>query len=37
MSFECFKRYLDPHAPYLFEVNVHNWGKSMINQEISTG
>lgn len=34
MSFECFKRYLDPHLPYLFEVNVHNWGESLINKEI---
>ncbi len=34
MSFECFQRYLDPHVPYLFEVNVHNWGESLINKEI---
>ena len=34
MSFECFKRYLDPHVPHLFEVNVHNWGESMINPEL---
>lgn len=34
MSFECFKRYLDPHVPYLFEVNVHNWGESMINKDL---
>lgn len=34
MSFECFKRYLDPHLPYLFEVNLHNWGESMINPEL---
>lgn len=34
MSFECFKKYLDPHVPYLFEVNVHNWGESLINKEI---
>lgn len=34
MSFECFQRYLEPHLPYLFEVNVHNWGESLINPEI---
>ena len=34
MSLECFKRYLDPHVPYLFEVNVHNWGESMINPDL---
>jgi MoaA/NifB/PqqE/SkfB family radical SAM enzyme len=34
MSLECFKRYLDPHVPYLFEVNVHNWGESMINKDL---
>lgn len=34
MSLECFKRYLEPHAPYLFEVNCHNWGESLINEEI---
>lgn len=34
MSLECFKRYLDPHVPYLFEVNCHNWGESLINENI---
>lgn len=34
MSIECFKRYLDPHLPYLFEVNVHNWGESLLNPDI---
>lgn len=34
MSLDCFKRYLDPHVPYLFEVNVHNWGESMINPDL---
>ena len=34
MSFECFKRYIDPHIPYLFEVNVHNWGESLLNPEV---
>jgi len=34
MSFECFKRYFDPHAPYLFEVYLHNWGESLINKDV---
>lgn len=34
MSFDQFKRYLDPHTPYLFEVIMHNWGESMINKDI---
>jgi hypothetical protein len=34
MSLDCFKRYLDPHVPYLFEVNCHNWGESLINEDI---
>jgi MoaA/NifB/PqqE/SkfB family radical SAM enzyme len=34
MSFDCFKTYLDPHVPYLFELNLHNWGESMINRDL---
>jgi MoaA/NifB/PqqE/SkfB family radical SAM enzyme len=34
MSLDCFKRYLDPHVPYLFEVNCHNWGESLINEAV---
>ena len=34
MTLDCFKRYLDPHVPYLFEVNCHNWGESLINDDI---
>lgn len=34
MSLDCFKRYLDPHLPYLFEVIMHNWGESMINKDL---
>ncbi len=34
MPFDAFKRYLDPHIPYLFEVIMHNWGESMINKEL---
>lgn len=34
MSFEDFKRYFDPHAPYLFEVYMHNWGESLINKDV---
>lgn len=34
LSFEDFKHYFDPHAPYLFEVILHNWGESLINKEV---
>jgi MoaA/NifB/PqqE/SkfB family radical SAM enzyme len=34
LSLEHFKRYFDPHAPYLFEVYMHNWGESLINKEV---
>ena len=34
LSFDCFKRYFDPHAPYLFEVYLHNWGESLMNKDI---
>ncbi len=33
MSFDDFKRYFDPHIPYLFEAYLHNWGESLINKE----
>lgn len=34
LSFEHFKRYFDPFAPYLFEANLHNWGESFLNKEV---
>ncbi len=34
MSFECFKRYLDPHIPYLFELNLYNWGEPLMNKDV---
>jgi MoaA/NifB/PqqE/SkfB family radical SAM enzyme len=34
LSFECFKKYFDPHAPYLFECILHNWGESLLNKGI---
>ncbi len=33
MSLDCFKRYFDPHVPYLFEVYLHNWGESLLNKQ----
>ncbi len=33
MSLDCFKRYFDPHIPYLFEVYLHNWGESLLNKQ----
>ncbi len=34
LSLECFKRWFDPHAPYLFEVSLHNWGESLLNPDL---
>ncbi len=34
LSFEHFKQYFDPFAPYLFETNMHNWGESLLNKEV---
>lgn len=34
LSFEHFKHYFDPHAPYLFETYLHNWGESLINKDV---
>lgn len=34
MSFQCFKTYLDPNVPYLFEVILHNWGESLLNKDL---
>jgi MoaA/NifB/PqqE/SkfB family radical SAM enzyme len=34
LSLEDFRRYLDPHAPYLFEVYLHNWGESLLNKDV---
>ena len=33
MSLDCFKRYFDPHVPFLFEVYLHNWGESLLNKQ----
>ncbi|MGB3555993.1 MAG: radical SAM protein [Jannaschia sp.] len=33
MSLDCFKRYFDPHVPYLFEAYLHNWGESLLNKQ----
>lgn len=34
MSLDCFKHYFDPHAPFLFEAYLHNWGESLINKDL---
>jgi MoaA/NifB/PqqE/SkfB family radical SAM enzyme len=34
LSFEHFRHYFDPFAPYLFEVYLHNWGESLLNKEV---
>lgn len=34
LSVEHFKRYFNPHAEYLFEVILHNWGESFINKNV---
>jgi MoaA/NifB/PqqE/SkfB family radical SAM enzyme len=34
MTLDCFRRWLEPHVPYLFEVNCHNWGESLINEAV---
>jgi len=34
MSFECFRRYFDPHIPYVFELYLHNWGESLMNKDV---
>lgn len=34
LSLEHFKKYFDPHIPYLFEVYMHNWGESLINKQV---
>jgi MoaA/NifB/PqqE/SkfB family radical SAM enzyme len=34
LSLEHFKRYFDPFAPYLFEINMHNWGESLLNKNV---
>lgn len=32
MSLDCFRRWFDPHAPWLFEAYLHNWGESLLNK-----
>lgn len=34
LSFEHFKKYFDPHIPFIFETYLHNWGESLINKEV---
>ena len=34
LALDNFKRYIDPHLPYLLEVNLHNWGESLLNKEV---
>lgn len=34
LSFEHFKKYFEPHIPYVFELYLHNWGESLINKEV---
>lgn len=34
MSFDHFKKYFDPFAPYLFEAYMHNWGESLLNKQV---
>ena len=34
LSFEHFKQYFDPFAPYLFEAYLHNWGESLLNKQV---
>lgn len=34
LSFEHFKKYFDPFAPYLFEAYLHNWGESLLNKQV---
>lgn len=34
MSLDCFKNYIDPAAPWLFEAYLHNWGESLLNKQV---
>jgi len=34
LTFEQFKAYFDPLAPYLFETSLHNWGEALLNKEV---
>jgi MoaA/NifB/PqqE/SkfB family radical SAM enzyme len=34
LSFEHFRQYFDPFAPYLFEAYMHNWGESLLNKQV---
>lgn len=34
LSFDEFKKYFDPLAPYLFEVSLHNWGEPLLNKQV---
>jgi len=34
LSFDHFKKYFDPLAPYIFEAYMHNWGESLLNKDV---
>jgi MoaA/NifB/PqqE/SkfB family radical SAM enzyme len=34
LSFEHFKEYFEPFAPYIFEAYLHNWGESLLNKQV---
>jgi MoaA/NifB/PqqE/SkfB family radical SAM enzyme len=34
LSLEHFKLYFDPHADFLFEAYLHNWGESLLNKNV---
>jgi len=34
LSLEHFKQYFEPHAEYLFEAYLHNWGESLLNKQV---
>src|SRR6266699_1806761 len=34
LSFAHFQTYFDAFSPYLFEAYMHNWGESLLNQQV---
>ncbi len=34
LSFQHFQKYFDPFSPYLFEAYMHNWGESLLNEQV---